>query len=325
MKKINVAILGTGTIANKLAMAFSVTENASLYAVASRSIEKASLFARKHNIPNFYGSYTDAVNDPSIDLVYIALPHPFHYTWAKEALLKGKNVLCEKPLTVNAREAEELFCIARENNLFFSEAMWTRFLPSVDAVRDAVANGEIGDIKHIKAIIAHDSTGFYRMVDPFLAGGILLDCGIYLITSVFLLLGDGYQSIKTKARLSKQGVDLHSLTTLFYPGNKTARLFMAMDMRLGNKIKITGDKGTIKIHIAYNWQNITLKNKKGKTKIAVPAQKAGGFEYMTKAVCDAIAQGKCYCDRLTPSDTLSVMKLMDTLREKWNLKYPFET
>ncbi len=324
MKKVNVAILGTGTIANKLAKAFSVTENANLYAVASRDINKASAFAKKHNIPNTYGSYTDAIEDTSVDLIYIALPHPFHYKWAKEALLKGKNVLCEKPLTVNSTEAEELFEIAKEKNLFFSEAMWTRFLPAVKTVKTLIAKGEIGNIKKIKGIIAHDSTHVKRITDPHLAGGMLLDCGIYLITSVFLLMGNSYSGIKTKATLSKQGVDLHSYTTLYYPENKKAKLFMAMDMRLGNSLKIIGDKGTIKMNTVYNWQNITLKTKQGKTKIDIPLQKADGFEYMTKAVCDAILKGKAFCDELTPDDTLSVMHLMDTLREKWNLKYPFE-
>lgn len=324
MKKVNIAILGTGTIANKLAKAFLITENATLYSVASRDINKSAAFAGKYNIPTFYGSYTEAIEDPLVDLVYIALPHPFHYIWAKEALLCNKNVLCEKPLTVNSKEAEELFRIAKEKNLFFSEAMWTRFLPSVNTVRALIAKGEIGNIKKIKGIIAHDSTRVPRMTDPHLAGGMLLDCGIYLITSVFLLMGNNYSHIKTKAALSKEGVDLHSYIKLFYPDGKAAKLFMAMDMRLGNKIKIIGDKGKIEMSTVYNWQNITLKNKNGKTNVSIPSQNAGGFEYMTKAVCDAILKGKAFCDELTPYDTLSVMHLMDTLREKWSLKYPFE-
>ncbi len=324
MKKVNIAILGTGTIANKLAKAFLITENATLYSVASRDINKSAAFAEKYNMSVFYGSYTEAIEDPLVDLVYIALPHPFHYTWAKEALLCNKNVLCEKPLTVNSKEAEELFRIAKEKNLFFSEAMWTRFLPSVNTVRALITKGEIGNIKKIKGIIAHDSTRVPRMTDPHLAGGMLLDCGIYLITSVFLLMGSNYSHIKTKATLSKEGVDLHSYIKLIYPDGKAAKLFMAMDMRLGNKIKIIGDKGKIEMSTVYNWQNITLKNKNGKTNVSIPSQNAGGFEYMTKSVCDAILKGKAFCDELTPDDTLSVMHLMDTLREKWSLKYPFE-
>ncbi|MBQ8001862.1 MAG: Gfo/Idh/MocA family oxidoreductase [Clostridia bacterium] len=324
MKKVNVAILGTGVIANKLAKAFSITENANLYAVASRDKGNACVFAEKHGIAKAYGSYKDAIGDPFVDLIYIALPHPLHYTWAKEALLCGKNVLCEKPLCVNSRQAEELFTIAKEKGLFFSEAMWTRFLPVVKTVKKLIDDGEVGNIKKINALIAHDSTKVYRMTDPSLAGGILLDCGVYLITSVFLLMGDEYSHIKTKARLSKKGVDLHSLTCLTYPDQSVAKLFMAMNIRLGNKIKIIGTKGTITMNTVYNWQNVTLKNSKGKQKIAIPQQRAGGFEYMTEGVCNAILQGKKYCDELTPADTLSVMQLMDSLREKWNLKYPCE-
>lgn len=324
MNKINVAILGTGTIANKLAKAFLATESANLYAVASRSIDKAEAFAKKHNIPNCYGSYMDALNDPDVDLIYIALPHTLHYTWAHEALLKGKNVLCEKPLCVNTSQAAKLFNLAAEKQLFLMEAMWTRFLPAINIVKDLINSGKIGEIKKIKGIIAHNSTGVRRMTDPNLAGGILLDCGIYLITSVFLLMGSNFTRLKTKATLSKQGVDLHSITTLYYPDNKTARFFMAMDIPLGNSLKIIGTKGTIKLNVVYNWQNIILKNKNGKQKINTPHQNAGGFEYMTEAVCNAILQNKACCDELTPFDTLEVMRLMDTLREMWNLKYPFE-
>lgn len=324
MDCVNIAILGTGVIASKLAQAFLITPNARLYAVASRDIDKANSFGKKYNIPNCYGSYSDAIDDPLVDLVYIALPHPFHYIWAKEALLKGKNVLCEKPLCVNSREAKELFNIAKENNLFFSEAMWTRFLPSVSLVTDLVKKGEIGKIKKINATIAHNSTKVKRMTDPHLAGGILLDCGVYLITSIFLLLGADYYDIKTKAKLSKKGVDFHSLTTLYYPNGIIAKLFMAMDIRFKNQIKIIGDKGTITMNTVYNWQNITVKTKTGKRKVSIPSQQAGGFEYMTEKVCSDILNGKKYCEECTPSDTLSVMQLMDTMREKWGLKYPFE-
>ena len=105
MEKVKVAIIGTGVIANKLAKAFLVTENATLYAVASRDKKKAVAFAEKYNIPKSYGSYSDAMEDTEVDLIYIALPHPMHYTVSKEAILKGKNVLCEKPVCVNSREA----------------------------------------------------------------------------------------------------------------------------------------------------------------------------------------------------------------------------
>lgn len=324
MDKVKVAILGTGTIANKLAKAFSITPNASLHAVASRDIKKAAAFSEKYNIPKAYGSYLDAIKDSEVQLVYIALPHPFHYAMAKESLACGKNVLCEKPLTVNAKEAEALFALAKEKNLFFSEAMWTRFLPSVKTVTEIIKNGKIGTIKEIISSVAHDSRHIHRMTDPLLAGGMLLDCGIYLITSVFLLSGKDFSSISTSATLSDEGVDLHSTTILTYPDGASATMFMAMDKNGDNKITIIGDSGTIEMDVVYNWQNIKLTNAEGATSIPIPPQEAGGFEYMTKAVCNAILQGKTHCDELSPQDTLSVMQLMDTIRNCWGLKYPFE-
>lgn len=324
MTKVKVCILGTGTIANKLAQAFSITPEAELYAISSRNIEKALAFSEKYNIPKAYGSYEEALEDSNVNLIYIALPHPFHYTWAKKALLTGKNVLCEKPLTVNAKEAEELFTIVKEKGLFFSEAMWTRFLPSVKIVTDMVKRGTIGKITRIDAAISNYSKRINRMSDPNLAGGILLDCGVYLITSVFLLLGSNYSSLSTKAKLSKRGVDLHSKTMLTYPDGQKAKLTMAMDFPGKNQIIIKGEKGTIKIDSVYNWQNIRLKTQYGTTKIAIPKQTAGGFEYMTKKVCHGILLGKTCCKDVTAEDTLAVMHLMDTLRNNWDLKYPFE-
>ncbi len=324
MKKVNVAILGTGTIANKLAKAFLITPNANLYAVASRDKEKALAFSEKYNIPNAYGSYEDALDDINTDLVYIALPHPFHYVWAKEALLKGKNVLCEKPLTVNSKQAQELFTIAKEKNLFFSEAMWTRFLPSVKSVVDVVNSGSIGKIKKIKGSVAYNSKNTERMSSLNLAGGMLLDCGVYLITGVFILLGYNYSHFKTKAKLSKEGVDLHSLTHIYYPNGQKASLFAAMDIKGRNKIKIIGEKGVITIKNVFNWQDIKIKTKNGTTFIPISKQKTGGYEYMTEAVCNSILENKTYCRELTPQDTLSVMQFMDSVRSHWKLKYPCE-
>ncbi len=324
MKKVNVAIIGTGTIAKKLAQAFKITDSACLYAVASRNIRKAEDFAKKHSIPNYYGSYEDAIKDNKVDLVYIALPHPFHYPVAKMSLENKKNTLCEKPVTVNLKEAQELFEIAEKNNLFFSEAMWTRFLPSVKQVSEIIKEGAIGEIKHIKGSVAHMSKNIERMKNPHLAGGMMLDCGVYLISAVQLLLGNNYSHLETKAKLSKEGVDLHSTTHIYYPEGKKASLFVAMDIKGRNKIKIVGEKGIITLKSVYNWQDVKIKTKEQTIILPNPEQKAGGFEYMTKAMCDAILNGEKYCRELTPYDTLSTMSTMDKIRSIWGLKYPFE-
>ena len=326
MKKVKIAILGTGQIANKLAKALQKTANAKLYAVASRSIEKAQDFAQKYQIAKAYGSYECALEDEEVSLVYIAVPHAFHYELSKKCLLAGKHVLCEKPITVNAKEADELFSLAADKKLFYSEAMWTRFLPAVKKVRDLLDKGCIGELKFLSATTGFNCMNIPRMIEPSLAGGILLDCGIYLIVSTALLFGEDISDISTNAILSDKGVDLRSITTLSYKDGKTATLIMAMDGEFENKITISGDKGYMDIQVPFNWQNIKIYSASGESTktVDLPPQNAGGYEYMTEAVCNAILNGKTHCEETSYEKTMFVMKLMDILRKKWNLKYSFE-
>lgn len=327
MENVKIAILGTGNIADIYASTMQKVSGAKVYAVASRSIEKAKEFAKKHNIPKAYGSYLDVLEDKNVSLVYIATPHMLHYEMSKMCLSAGKNVLCEKPVTINSKEAEELFSLAKENNLFFSEAMWTRFLPVVKTVQNMINEGCIGNPKFLTASTAWDSTKNARMTDPNMAGGMLLDCGIYLITSVLLLFGEDIKDLSTDAVLSDKGVDLRSITTLNYSDGKTATMFMSMDSYFENKITVSGDKGYMEIQVPYNWQNIKIYSPIGEvTKIVnPPEQTAGGHEYMIESVVKAILSGKTYCSEATPETTLLTMKIMDKMRNKWGLIYPCET
>lgn len=326
MKKINVAILGTGAIANTLAKAFSQEENACLYAVGSRNLEKSKAFADTYHIPNAYGSYTDAINDKNVDLIYVATPHSMHYEQTREALLAGKNVLCEKPICVNAKQAEELFSLAKEKNLFLSEAMWTRFLPAVKTVQKLLSDGIIGAPKFLTASLAFNASDERRMTDPALAGGMLLDCGIYLITSSVLLFGKDFTDMTSNVILSDENVDLRSVTTLSYPDGKLATLLMLMDCEFEDRMMIGGETGYLAIDVPFNWQNIRVydKNKALVETVELPAQTAGGYEYEVKAVCNAILNGEPYCKEAPPEEILFVLRKMDALREQWGVRYPFE-
>lgn len=325
MDKIRIALIGAGGISRKMAQTIEVVPDAELYAVSSRAIENAKAFAKEYSVPHAY-TYDEAIADPNVDLCYIALPHVLHYEFSKKCLLAGKNVLCEKPLCINARQAEELFSIAKEKGVFFSEHMWARFLPEVKAVQKLIADGAIGDVKYMSAVTACNCLSSKDLTDPSKAGGMLLDCGIYVLTCVDLILGDNISDIETRAVLSKEGVDLHSTTTLHYPDGRAASLYISMDSCFANKITIAGEKGYIQFNSPFGWTNIGVYTGTDKLayEVEMKERKSGGYEYILTAICDAIKNGKPYCEECPPEKTLYILRLMDTLREKWGLKYPME-
>ena len=325
MDKIKIAILGSGGIARAMAKAMQCVPDAEIYCVASRSFDNATAFAKDFNVPHVY-TFDEAIADPIPDLYYVALPHVQHYEYAKRCLIKGKNVLCEKPLCINSRLAEELFEIAKEKGVFFADNMWTRFLPAVNIVKNLIADGTIGEVKHMSAAIADSWLTSSMMTDPEQAGGMLLDCGIYALTCVDLLLGRDISDIQTSACLSDRGVDLHSITSLTFSDKKTASIYVSMDSLFPGKIAVAGENGYIEFTCAYNWKNLITYGKSDRTphEVEIPEQKAGGYEYIVAAVCEAIRSGKTFCEQSTPEDTLYILRQMDMLREKWGLKYPIE-
>ena len=325
MDKVKVAIFGTGGVAHSMARAMSYVEDARLYAVASIDDNESKKFAEEFDIPNAL-TYDEAIADSNIDLCYIALPNIFHFDYSKKCLLAGKNVLCEKPLCINSRQAEELYAIAKEKGVFFSDNMWTRFLPAVKTVKKLIDEGGIGEIHNFSASMAGDFTKGKKMPDPNHAGGILLDCGIYVLTSMDLILGRGFEKFETTALLSERGVDLRSTTVFSYPGGLNASIFLSMDTISPCRITVAGSKGYVDFACPYNWQDINYFNRETgeRKKIEVPKYEAGGYEFIAGAICKAIKSGKTYCDECKPTDTLYILGLMDTLREKWGLKYPME-
>ncbi len=326
MKRVKITILGTGNIANVLAKAMSNEPLAELHGVAGISREDAVAFAEKYKIAKAFGSCQEAFADEETELIYVALPHTLHYSMTKAALLSGKHVLCEKPISINAGQAQELFELAYKQGLFVSEAMWTRFLPCVKIVKDLLEDGAIGEPKFLSASIGGDARGIKRMTDPNMAGGMLLDSGIYAVTSMLLLFGENIKSVATAAVMSEQGVDLRSTTAVIFEDGKSASLNMSMDSFYDDKIMISGDKGRIEMNVPFNWKNIKvlLANGGGAREIELPGQTSGGYEYEVKAVCEAILAGKTCCEETAPERTLSALRFMDGLREKWGLSYPGE-
>ncbi len=325
MKAVTAAVLGTGNMAAKMVRAMKRVPSIDVAAVASRQYDSAQRFAQTHDIPKAYGSYEAAITDRDVTLVYIATPHPWHYEWIKKALLGGKHVLCEKPMTMNASQAAELFTLAKEKQLFLSEAMWTRFLPAVDIVLDILASGQIGKVRELRVSIGYPMTDIPRMTALSLGGGILLDCGIYALTTALLLMGETVADIQTTAHLSDNGVDWYSHTRLLFENGTTADIAMAMDALLDNDVTVIGDRGKLHFEVPFCWQNLTVTTENGEKPIALPALYANGYGYMLEAVSAALRDGALYCAQSTPKDTLTVLRLMDELRARWGMCYPCET
>ncbi|MCI1890180.1 MAG: Gfo/Idh/MocA family oxidoreductase, partial [Bifidobacterium crudilactis] len=185
-KTVNVAILGAGGIANTMARTLLAMKSderyrglINPYAVAARDGERARGFAERYGFPVSYGSYEDMVADPDVDLVYIATPHSMHAEQALMCLEAGKHLLVEKSFTANAAQAEEVFSLSESKGLLCTEAIWTRYMPSRGIINDIIDSGTIGEVTSASANLGYPITANARLVEPELAGGALLDVGVY--------------------------------------------------------------------------------------------------------------------------------------------------
>ncbi len=211
-----VGIIGAGGIAVTMAKTLNEMEDATAYAVASRDLAKAQAFAEKNQIEKAYGSYEELFADPEVELVYVATPHSHHYQYMKMALEAGKPVLCEKAFTANAAQAEEIFRISEEKGIFAGEAMWTRFLPSRAMIDEVIRSGEIGKVHMITANLGYDIKNVERLRNPELAGGALLDVGIYPLTFIRMITDAKIKSMDTSCVKLETGVDAQNAATFIF-------------------------------------------------------------------------------------------------------------
>lgn len=242
-------ILGTGWISARFAEDLKSVPNAKLHAIASRTLSSAQKFAEPRGISRFYGSYSELVNDPEIDVVYVATPHIRHKEDCILCLEAGKAVLCEKPFALNARDAQSVVDVAREKQLFCMEAMWMRFLPMAKQVKEMIHKGEIGDIRFLTADFGYP-TEFdpdNRFFNPALGGGALLDRGVYPLSLAFFLLGQP-SYVSGYANIGSTGVDEQSTVVLGYEKGITAALSSTLQTYASNSATIVGTKGKIFIH-----------------------------------------------------------------------------
>lgn len=325
MKEIRVSILGAGNIAGRMARTLQAVEGVTLWAAASRSLAKAEAFAAEFGAVKAFGSYDELYNDPDTDLIYVATPHSFHYEQAKAALLHGKHVLCEKPMTINAKQAKELFDIAQERGLFVSEAIWTRYIPLAETLRRKLDEKVIGTPRIMTANYGFNNMDTPRIAEPSLAGGALLDLGIYPLTVISMVFGEDIVNIQTSGVLTGKGVDAHSATILTFADGKMATMLTAIDTVMDSKVIIYGDEGRIEMDFVCNWIGINVYDARGsiKERISRP-QQITGFEFEVEAAAAAVRAGKLETEKAPRSLILAMMERMDALRNAWGMKYPGE-
>lgn len=323
MKIYKIGIIGCGHIAQKMAATLAEMENATCYAVASRSKEKAVAFAEQWQIPMAYGSYEELADDKDIDLVYIATPHSLHYEQACMCIEKGKPVLCEKAFTANAQQAEKLLALAKERKIFITEAIWTRYMPLSLKVHNLVKEGVIGTPHTLSANLSYPIADKERIIRPDLAGGALLDIGIYTLNFAAMAFGSDIASVHSVCQKTPTGVDGQESITLCYTDGKMATLQASIYAQSDRMGIISGDKGHLIVDNINCPECIRIVDKHYHTKEVYQAPpQITGFEYQVQACIEALEKGWLESPYMPHAETLRIMRQMDALRKEWGVVYP---
>ena len=329
-------IIGPGSIAKRFADDVSPLSDHEIYATGSRDKAKSEAFLQSYGGGKAYGSYDELVADPDVDCVYVATPHPFHKEHALLALRAGKPVLCEKPFTINVGEAEEVVAEARSRGLFLMEGMWSRCFPTMKKARELAASGAIGKPRMLEADFgfkAGDTSDAGvlnvgnpngRLFDLKLAGGALMDVGVYVVSLAQMFFGTP-DKIAAVATLGTTGVDENTGVVLGFPGGEIGILSTSLQATTPFKATLLGANGKIEIHSAW-WTAKTLtvhRNGQDPETITEPLE-GGGFQFEAQHVAECLRAGLTESPIITLDETLSIMRTLDTIRAQIGLKYPME-
>ena len=321
-----VGILGAGRIAVTMAetirkMQESGDRRAEVYAVASRDGARAEEFAKKNGVQKAFGSYTEMLEDHELDLVYIATPHSHHYRQIKMCADYGKHVLCEKAFTANARQAQDAFYYAEKKGVLVTEAIWTRYQPARKIISDVIKSGIIGDARMISASLCYAITDKERLVRPELAGGALLDVGVYTLNFAEMCFGRADKV--SGACIKEGGVDISDSITLEWRDGRMACLNASAASMSDRSGVIYGSEGFIIVENINNPQKVSCFDSDYKLikEISVPTQLTG-YEYEVAEAADCIAAGKMECPSMPHAETVHIMEVMDHLRAQFGVVYP---
>lgn len=305
-------IIGCGFIAGRMAAVLDGRRDARLIGVASREKKKAAEFAARWRAPASYDSYEALARDPRVDAVYVATIHPAHAAAVRLCLEQGKAVLCEKPLAMNAREAEELFSLAGERRVLLMEAMWTRLLPVWQEIGRLCAEGSLGTILGFQADFS-DAAPYdpsRRIFSAELGGGALLDLGVYCLHMAFAVLGDDYQTLTAVGRSAPTGVDAFAAMTLTFPRGAVAHLTCGSDVVGPRSACIMGDGGYIEVPSFFGAREMTV-CRSGEAPQRRLFEEIDGFHYEIDEFHRLLNEGRTLSDSVPPAATLAVQRAMD--------------
>ena len=318
-------VIGCGSIANRFPASAAVLDDVSVIGAASRTPGRAEDFARTHSIDNHYPEYSGLLANDEVDAIYVATTHNFHYDCARQALEAGKPVLCEKPFTVNAREMKALVELADRKHLFMMEAMWTRFLPAMVQLRQWLAEKAIGEIKQVRATF-----GFrfpfdpnHRLLNPDLAGGALLDAGIYPLSFVNMVMRDKPVEVRALADIGSTGVDEQSVYVLKYESGALAIADAGVSAPVVSRAEVVGTKGRIAIPDGFlATEEVSLElSDQDPVRRSFPYDLSTGFQFEIEAASESIRNGLMQNEIMPLSDTVQLMETIDEIKSQLGLVY----
>ena len=321
----NIGIIGPGMIATAISKTIKKlnNENIRLYACASRSAKKAEAFAKKFSFEISYGDYRTMLADNKVDLVYVATPHAFHYDMARAAIMAGKNVIVEKPITTDAKKLEGLIALAKEKGVFLTEAFWTAFDPLVKIIKDRIDSGVYGNILSVKSSFGQPLKHVRRLTDISLAGGALLDLGIYCVFHSVFFGRSPIENVSAESIPYETGVDMTTTAELGSEDYKASfRCSFATFYK--NNVVIETEKAIITFDNINFPKKVCIKDKSTGKKTVEKIKCITGYEYEFIAAEKCLQTGKPETDEIPLAISLNMLEICDEIRHQIGLVYPFD-
>jgi predicted dehydrogenase len=325
MEKVKVGVLGLGSIFKRVMTDFPNAENCELYAVAARDSARAEEAKTKYGAKLAFGCYEELLECPEVELIYVATPHSLHFEQVMACLAHGKHVICEKAFALNDGEAARMAALAREKGLFLMEAMWTRFLPAMIKLRALLAEGALGEIRHVVGDFSYAARfdPESRLYDPRLAGGALLDVGIYPLSMIAMLLGDAPSRADGICVMAPSGVDARTVAQFQYASGATAQLMCGVDVNGDSSLTVFGTLARVDIPDFWHATRLEITRGRELEILEFPPETEGHHHQFVHAA-DCIHGGRTESPVMPLDQTVQLMKLMTEIRLANGFRYPGE-